>query len=42
MAAQDYKFEGWLGKGPESANGKMEWGEVSVDWKLVFEYRIWQ
>jgi alcohol dehydrogenase (NADP+) len=27
MAQQDYKFEGWLGKGPESAQGKMEWGE---------------
>ena len=26
MASQDYKFEGWLGKGPESAQGKMEWG----------------
>jgi D-arabinose 1-dehydrogenase-like Zn-dependent alcohol dehydrogenase len=22
----DYKFEGWLGKGPESVQGKMEWG----------------
>ncbi|KAI1426418.1 zinc-binding dehydrogenase [Xylaria sp. FL1777] len=22
----DYKFEGWLGNSPESANGKMEWG----------------
>ncbi|KAF6826117.1 nadp-dependent alcohol dehydrogenase [Colletotrichum plurivorum] len=22
----DYKFEGWLGRGPESAQGKMEWG----------------
>lgn len=22
----DYKFEGWLGHSPESANGKMEWG----------------
>jgi len=25
MAAEP-KFEGWLGKGPESAKGKMEWG----------------
>ncbi|TKA25431.1 hypothetical protein B0A50_06298 [Salinomyces thailandicus] len=25
MAAEP-KFEGWLGKGPESAQGKMEWG----------------
>ncbi|KAL0930151.1 nadp-dependent alcohol dehydrogenase [Colletotrichum truncatum] len=24
--ATDYKFEGWLGHNPESANGKMEWG----------------
>ncbi|KAI0970129.1 zinc-binding dehydrogenase [Xylaria arbuscula] len=23
----DTKFEGWLGHSPESANGKMEWGE---------------
>lgn len=22
----DYKFEGWLGKSPDSVNGKMEWG----------------
>lgn len=22
----DIKFEGWLGHGPESVNGKMEWG----------------
>lgn len=22
----DYKFEGWLGLSPESAEGKMEWG----------------
>ncbi|TEA12103.1 NADP-dependent alcohol dehydrogenase 6 [Colletotrichum sidae] len=22
----DYKFEGWLGRSPESAQGKMEWG----------------
>ncbi|KAL5940707.1 hypothetical protein ACKVV1_008376 [Pyricularia oryzae] len=27
MAATDYKFEGWLGDSPESANGKMRWGE---------------
>jgi len=26
-AAQDYKFEGWLGMDPESAKGKMVWGE---------------
>lgn len=24
--AVEPKFEGWLGKGPESAKGKMEWG----------------
>ena len=22
----NYKFEGWLGKSPESVQGKMEWG----------------
>lgn len=26
MAAQSPKFEGWLGKSPESFHGKMEWG----------------
>ncbi|KAI0100571.1 zinc-binding dehydrogenase [Nemania sp. FL0031] len=29
----DYKFEGWLGKGPESVQGKMEWG--------AFEPKTW-
>ncbi|KAF2094525.1 zinc-binding dehydrogenase [Rhizodiscina lignyota] len=24
--ATDYEFQGWLGKGPESVDGKMEWG----------------
>ena len=23
--SQDYKFEGWMGKSPESVKGKMEW-----------------
>lgn len=23
----DYKFEGWLGDKPESAQGQMQWGE---------------
>lgn len=27
MASQDYSFEGWLGKGPESVKGKMVWGK---------------
>ncbi|KAL8420399.1 hypothetical protein RB594_003257 [Gaeumannomyces avenae] len=26
-APKDYTFEGWLGKGPEAAKGKMEWGQ---------------
>ncbi|KAI9147744.1 NADP-dependent alcohol dehydrogenase 7 [Paramyrothecium foliicola] len=30
----DYKFEGWLGKGPEAGDGKMEWGS--------FEPKTWQ
>lgn len=40
----DYKFEGWLGKSPEAANGKMEygefqpkkWEETDVDIKIEF------
>jgi hypothetical protein len=27
MAPTDYKFEGWLGRNPDSVNGKMEWGD---------------
>lgn len=30
----NYKFEGWLGHGPEAAEGKMEWG--------AFEPKVWQ
>lgn len=26
MAPSSPKFEGWLGKSPESVNGQMEWG----------------
>ncbi|KAF2744510.1 putative zinc-binding alcohol dehydrogenase [Sporormia fimetaria CBS 119925] len=34
MASQDYKFEGWLGNDPSSADGKMVWGE--------FEPKPWE
>lgn len=29
MAAQDYKFEGWLGHDASAAEGKMKWAEFS-------------
>ncbi|KAH7161286.1 zinc-binding dehydrogenase [Dactylonectria macrodidyma] len=32
--ATDYVFEGWLGRDPESVNGKMEWG--------AFEPKKWE
>lgn len=32
--AQDYKFEGWLGHGQDSVNGKMVWAE--------FEPKAWE
>lgn len=31
--ATDYEFWGWLGKGPEAVNGKMEWAK--------FEPKTW-
>lgn len=30
----DYKFEGWLGLGPEAVKGKMQWGD--------FEPKKWE
>lgn len=34
MAATDYTFEGWLGRTPEAAQGKMEWGTFEPkEWK---------
>lgn len=30
----NYKFEGWLGHGPDAAEGNMSWGE--------FEPKTWQ
>lgn len=27
MPGEDYKFQGWMGLGPESADGKMVWQE---------------
>ena len=32
--AHSSKFEGWIGLGPESAEGKMQWGE--------FEPKKWE
>jgi threonine dehydrogenase-like Zn-dependent dehydrogenase len=34
MASADYKFEGWLGLDPSSAEGNMKWGE--------FEPKPWE
>lgn len=34
MGSTDYTFEGWLGKTPEAAQGKMEWG--------AFEPKQWK
>jgi hypothetical protein len=34
MAAQDYKFEGWLGLDKESVHGKMVW--------QAFEPKAWE
>ena len=34
MAAQDYKFEGWLGLDKDSASGKMVWKD--------FEPKTWE
>jgi alcohol dehydrogenase (NADP+) len=33
MSGEDYKFEGWMGLGPESADGKMVWQEFPKDRK---------
>jgi alcohol dehydrogenase (NADP+) len=32
--ATDYNFEGWLGHGPDSVEGKMKWGG--------FEPKVWE
>jgi alcohol dehydrogenase (NADP+) len=34
MTSQQYKFEGWLGHGADSAEGKMVWGR--------FEPKAWE
>lgn len=43
MGSADYKFEGWMGLGPEAGEGKMvwqefqpkEWEETDVDIKVT-------
>jgi hypothetical protein len=43
MGSTDYKFEGWMGLGPEAGEGKMvwqefqpkEWEETDVDIKVT-------
>jgi len=37
MSGEDYKFEGWMGLGPESADGKMVWQEFPKDRKPFAE-----